>query len=72
MDAIQKLNHFYEEKLSISEVKEYLKQYDGQIDGFIIYGCGPLGNYLKDISQDTSPAAYVCSIFSLIILLLFS
>ena len=51
MDAIQKLNHFYEEKLSISEVKEYLKQYDGQIDGFIIYGCGPLGNYLKDILQ---------------------
>ena len=44
MDAIQKLNHFYEEKLSLSEVKEYLKQYDGQIDGFIIYGCGPLGN----------------------------
>ena len=54
MDAIQKLNHFYEEKLSISEVKEYLKQYDGQIDGFIIYGCGPLGNYLKDILQQLS------------------
>lgn len=49
MERIEKLNRFYQEKLSIPEVTECLKGYNEEINGFIIYGCGPLGNYLKDI-----------------------
>lgn len=54
MDTIHKLNNFYSEKLSILEVTKYLTSYDEQIDGFVIYGCGPLGNYLKDVMQQLS------------------
>ncbi len=54
MECIERLNLFYQEKLSIPEVTECLESYNKVIDGFIIYGCGPLGNYLKDILKQLS------------------
>lgn len=54
MECIERLNLFYQEKLSIPEVTECLESYNKVIDGFIIYGCGLLGNYLKDILKQLS------------------
>lgn len=46
MDILGKLENFCEEGLSISETEQLIRRYDEQIDGFVIYGCGPVGNYL--------------------------
>lgn len=52
MDRLVKLNGFSEKKYSVEEVKKVLTEYDQEIDGFIIYGCGPLGNHLKYIMEE--------------------
>ncbi len=54
MDALEKCNNFYREKLSVQEVTSCLREYVEGGAKFVIYGCGPLGNYLMDVLADLS------------------
>lgn len=49
MSLIDKLNHFVEENMSVDEVRTTLKEYSREVEGFYLYGCGPMGLYLSKI-----------------------
>lgn len=51
MRTVDKLNNFYEEKLSVEECLRILTDYSKDIEGFVVYGCIQTGLRIKEILE---------------------